>query len=356
MNNMRILMLGESFGRQGGIVSVEKLIFQEAPPEMQIQHIATLKDGSSAYKVAVFAKAIGQLVLRLLQTRVDLVHIHLSERGSAFRKVILALIAVGFRKPVIVHAHSADFHVFYSQLPQGIKQGLNWGFCKCARFIVLSESWKKFYLDNLGLKPWQVTVLPNPVKLPPQVPQRSGSNKVSFVFLGRIGKRKGAFDLIEAFAQLPAAHKNRSELILAGDGDVEQACGLVKNLNLMGRITVLDWIDSEQRDQLLAKSDVFVLPSYNEGLPMALLEAMSWGLPAITTPVGGIPELVTSSKNGLLVTPGDIKQLSEAMQFLIENETLRLSLGSAARQTVAAFDVNTYSESLMDIYRSVVVV
>jgi glycosyltransferase involved in cell wall biosynthesis len=104
---------------------------------------------------------------------------------------------------------------------------------------------------------------------------------------------------------------------------------------------------------MLAKADVFVLPSYNEGLPMALLEAMSWGLPVITTPVGGIPEVVSNTQNGLLVTPGDIQQLSEAMQSLIKEEKLRLSLGSAARISVAPLDVKDYFGSLKSIYHSV---
>jgi glycosyltransferase involved in cell wall biosynthesis len=85
---------------------------------------------------------------------------------------------------------------------------------------------------------------------------------------------------------------------------------------------------------------------------MALLEAMSWGLPAITTPVGGIPEVVTHNETGLLVDPGDVQQLTEALQSLIEDESLRLKLGSAARQRVTPLDVKHYSCSLHELYRS----
>jgi glycosyltransferase involved in cell wall biosynthesis len=215
---------------------------------------------------------------------------------------------------------------------------------------VLSESWKNFYTNNLGLKTEQVVVLPNPVKLPSQVPHRIHRDKVSFVFLGRIGQRKGTFDLIRAFSLLPAEQKTKSELVVAGDGDVEQARRLVESLNLVEYITVLDWIDSAQRDALLAKADVFVLPSYNEGLPMALIEAMSWGLPVVTTPVGGIPELVTHTTNGLLVNPGNIQQLSEAMQSLLKDENMRLSLGRTARLSVIHLDVEKYLNSLLCIY------
>ncbi|MCX7595896.1 MAG: glycosyltransferase, partial [Fischerella sp.] len=99
-----------------------------------------------------------------------------------------------------------------------------------------------------------------------------------------------------------------------------------------------------------ATANVFVLPSYNEALPLALLEAMAWGLPVITTDVGGISEFVTPDKNGLLVTPGNIQQISAAIQSLIENESLRLCLGNAARESIAPLNVDNFISSLMKIY------
>lgn len=350
---MKIIMLGESLTRQGGIVTVEKLILQQVPTNIKIKHIATLVNGMIANKIVGFGQAIIEFLWTLIRTETDLVHIHVSQRGSVWRKVILTLIALMFRKQIILHAHGPEFHLFYLKLPKRLQQWLSWVFGRSDRFIVLSENWKDFYVDKVRLKAEQVVVLPNPVKLPAQVPYRTNSNQICFTFLGRIGQRKGAFDLIKAFAALSTEDKSRSQLILAGDGDVAQARSLITTLNLIEYITVFDWVDSEQRDALLAKADVFVLPSYNEGLPMALLEAMSWGLPVISTPVGGIPEIVTHTKNGLLVSPGNIEQLSAAMQSLIRQEDLRLSLGSNAKLSIAPFDINNYVCSLSCIYRSV---
>lgn len=350
---VKMLMLGECLTRQGGIVSVEKLILQQAPPSIQIKHIATLINGSTARKIVGFKRAVVEFFWTLLLAEFDLIHIHVSQRGSVFRKAIITLIALIFRKPIILHTHGPEFHLFYSNLHPLLKQWISWVFCKCNSFIVLSESWKNYYIQNVGLKPEQVVVLPNPVKLPAQVPHRANAHPVSFVFLGRIGQRKGAFDLINAFATLPTEYQSRSRLIIAGDGDVKQAQSAIANLNLAARVTVLDWLSSEQRDALLEQADVFVLPSYNEGVPMSLLEAMSWGLPAIATPVGGIPELVTHTKNGLLVTPGNIQELSAAMLSLIDDENLRFSLGSNARESVKPLDVKNYLSNLVCIYYSV---
>ena len=353
-NLLRIIMLGPSLSVKGGISSVEKLILQQISSKVQIRHIATHEEGSVALRVLVFGRALGELVWRILLEDVNLVHIHLSQRGSAFRKAILTALVLLFRKPVILHAHGSEFRLFYSKLTPRIKQLLGWVFSRCSRFIVLSESWKNFYITSLGLKDEQVVVLANPVKLPPQVPHRPSSKEVNLLFLGRIGQRKGAFDLIKAFAALPIEQKNQAKLIIGGDGEVEQAKSLVQSLNLTAYITVPGWVEPEQRDELLAKADVFILPSYNEGLPMAILEAMGWGLPAITTPVGGIPELVTNRKDGLLVNPGNIEQLLEAIKSLIKNESLRLKLGDNAKKRVAPFDIQNYCVSLLEIYRSAV--
>ena len=170
--------------------------------------------------------------------------------------------------------------------------------------------------------------------------------------MGRIGARKGAFDLIRAFAQLPPVPQ--SQLWLAGDGEIEQARALVAQLNLGERVQILGWIEAEQRSHLLAESDIFVLPSYNEALPMALLEAMAWGLPVVSCPVGGIADFVCSGQNGLLVTSGNLEQLTAALQSLMIDASLRAELGRKARKTVELLDVQQYVLRLEQIYRSCV--
>lgn len=353
---INVLMVGDSLSKQGGIVTLEKHMLKHAPAHVQIQHIGTAVDGSAIQKAFGFAIALVRVILVLLTKKVDIVHAHVAERGSAYRKSIVTLIAKFlFRKPVILHSNSPEFHEFYQGLSLNVRQGLLWAFSQCDRFIAVSESWRNFYVDKFGLQPEQVLVLANPIELPTQVPHRERSNQINLVFLGRIGQRKGTFDLIRAFAILPKPIRNQANLILAGDGEVDKARDLVasyslKISNIGDRITIYDWLNSQQRDALLTQAHVFILPTYNEGLPLALLEAMGWGLPVITTPVGGIPDLIVSGKNGLLVQPGDIQQLSTAIESLIQNENLRLSLGSAARESVTPLDVKNYFNFLSQIY------
>ncbi|MDF5734344.1 MULTISPECIES: glycosyltransferase family 4 protein [unclassified Nostoc] len=351
--SLKIILLGPSLLQQGGISNYEKLFLEYAPSEVDICHIITHQEGSTAIKIMVFLRAICEFLWMLIREEVDIVQLEISQRGSVFRQAIMALLAWVFHKPIIIHAHGSQFHVFYAELAKWIQQLLSWVFCKCQRLIVLSESWRSFYIENLGLKPEQVVVFYNPVKIPAEVPHRLGSKKANLLFLGRIGERKGAFDLIKAFSLLPTEHKSRSSLIMAGDGDIEQARNLVTTLNLEAYIKLPGWIGSHERDILLTEADVFVLPSYNEGLPLSMLEAMAWELPVIVTPVGGIPEIVTQSENGLIVDPGNIEQLSDAIKSLIENEPLRLSLGMKARTTVFPLDIKKHWVYFMDLYCSV---
>jgi glycosyltransferase involved in cell wall biosynthesis len=358
MKKLKVIMLGPSLKEQGGMGSVATLILKATLSEVEVQHICTW-DGvksqrSKLHMLLVFIKALMILLRKLVSDRADIVHLHIAERGSVWRKSILALLALAFRKPTIIHAHGSEFHLFYERLPLFLKDAISWVFQKCSYFIVLSDSWKDYYIKNCYLSPEKVIVLPNPVELPIQVPDRHKSEPLNFVFLGKINQRKGVFDLLSAFAKLDSETRKKVILTIAGTGELERAIDLAEHLQIDKQVHFIGWIDAAKRDYLLSQADVFLLPSYNEGLPMALLEAMSWGLPAIATPVGGIGEVVTHNQTGLLVEPGNVNELAEAMQSLLDSETLRIRLGLAARMRVASLDIKHYSASLNNLYASVI--
>lgn len=349
---IHVLMLGESLDRQGGIVTVQKVILDEADDRIAYRHIATLPPGSTTRKVAVFARALLRLSWALLKDECDLVHIHVSDRGSAFRQTITASLSQLFGKPVVMHTHAGAFHDFYPRLPEPIRRTMGAVFRRCACLIALSESWRTFYVRVVGMPAERVAVLYNPVPLPPVVPERPAGELVRLVCLGRIVETKGSYDLIRAVAALAPELRQRIRLIMAGDGEAGIARQLVQELALGEQITVLDWIDAAKRDALLAAADIFVLPSYHEGLPMALLEAMSWGLPAITTPVGGIPELIQQDRTGLLVAPGAVAELAAAITCLAESSEQRRRLGQAARACVEPYGAARYVSRLTELYQS----
>ncbi len=346
----RVIMIGPSLQQQGGMASVENLIMEQCYDGISVSHISEHDEGSSLHRIKVYFQALLKFTGLLLAQKVDVVHIHLSERGSAWRTALLILLAALFQKPVITHAHGCEFHLFYDKLPRLAQRLLSMALRQCVYFIVLSESWRDYYVKRCGLSHAQVVVMLNPVQLPETLPNRTKGDRVRLVFLGRIGERKGAFDLLEAFARLPEEVRSRTSLTLAGDGAVAEARQRAQRLGIGEQVTFPGWINRAQRDQLLAHANVFVLPSYNEGLPMAILEAMSWALPVVTTPVGGIGEIITSNDTGILIQPGDVTQLSDRLQQLIENPSLRQQMGDRARQRVTPLSTQNYRAMLQALY------
>ncbi|MEJ5251863.1 MAG: glycosyltransferase family 4 protein [Armatimonadota bacterium] len=350
---IHIIMLGPALDVRGGVSSVEKLILAHAPAGIKIRHIATMRDGSALYKLFVFLGAVARFIPALLVGHVDLVHIHFASRASTWRKSVFAMLAQMAGEPYILHAHGGEFRDFYSRQPRVLQRWIARMLRRSRRLIALSEGWKQYYTGQFGLPSERVAVLPNPVDMPSTPPSRGNRSCVTLLFLGRMGHIKGATRVVQALSALPEEVLKRAHLAMAGDGNVESVRQEVSNLGLDKQVTVMDWVTAEQRNTLFASADIFVLPSLNEGLPMSVLEAMSWGLPVITSPVGGIPEVVQHGVNGLLVPPTDIPAIAQAMQELIENEPLRLQMGINARSSVEHLDIAHYWQKLYQIYQSV---
>jgi glycosyltransferase involved in cell wall biosynthesis len=348
---VKVFQMGPGLDVRGGITTVEQLICDYLPPYASIRHVATMREGSKLRNAAVFAQSMYSLSRALDGIEPTIVHIHFASRGSTLRKVILANMVLRARRPLILHAHGAGFDQFHRSLPGPVRSLVNRTLQQASVLIALSSQWRDFYVQECEVSPSQVVVLPNPVRVPARVADRTGRTQVQFLHLGRLGKRKGGYDLVNAFASLPESMRARARLVLAGDGDVE---GMRKLAAPFGdRVRVCEWIDAHERDRLLTESDVFVLPSYAEGVPMSLLEAMAAGLPCITTPVGGIPDVFTHGVEGLLVPPGDAAQLRAAMSTFIGDEPARLAAGRRAYESARAFDVHAYARRLADIYQRI---
>ena len=124
------------------------------------------------------------------------------------------------------------------------------------------------------------------------------------------------------------------KLVIAGKGRINYGKKLAKALNLSDDIIFTGWLQRRDMHKMLRLADIFCLPSYCEGVPMSVLEAMAYGLPVITTPVGGIPDIIENNKTGLFFKPGDIKQLEEKLLMLLKNSSLSRQLGLNAQNFV----------------------
>jgi glycosyltransferase involved in cell wall biosynthesis len=348
---VRVLQFGPSLNVKGGIASVTQLILDYLAPYVSVRHVPTMEEGSTIAKASMFARAVQELRRVLEQPEPTIIHIHFASRGSTLRKMILAEMVARAGRPLVLHAHGSEFDYFHRKLPSAVRRNLNRTLQRATVFLTLSKFWRDFYVDECELSPSQVVILPNPVCVPPEVPDRTNHGEVQIVHLGKLGNRKGVYDLLQAFQTLPEAVRQRARLVLAGDGDVE---GVRRAAQTAGdRVIVPGWIDTPERNKLLTKSDVFALASRAEGVPMALLEAMANGLPSLTTPVGGIPDVFQHDAHGVLVKPGDIDEIRAGLLRLITDDDYRVTAGHAARESVRQFDIHNYARRLADIYQRI---
>ena len=139
-----------------------------------------------------------------------------------------------------------------------------------------------------------------------------------------------------------------------GNGDVDAFLKEAERLGIREDIEYLGWVSGSKKDAELATADIFVLPSYKEGMPVSVLEAMAFGAAVITTPVGGVPDMMTPDVHGLWVQPGDVVGLAQALERLANSADLRGKLTSAAREHVIAhYSTQTVLNDLKSVYREV---
>lgn len=360
---LRVLQVGphqSNATSRGGIATVMSLIMRHPGVGVVQEHAVTYDDGSVPHRARLFSTGICRVAQRSFRHRVDVVHVHMSFKGSVVRKGLALRVARAAGVPTVLHAHSHGFTRWYSGLPRYQQVAVR-TLLRPDRWIVLGARWAGEYPKHLGIDPARVSVLHNPTVAKPD-PQgttwgwpasETGERPVRFAFLGRLGERKGCYDLVEALALLTPEVRSRIHIVMAGDGDVDGVRRAAEAVGLKDVVEFPGWIDQNTRAALLDTADVLLLPSHQEGLPMAVLEGMAAGLAVLTTPVGGIPDVLDDDINALLVPPGQPPLLADALARLATDPELRRRLGEAALATSVEYDVSKWYVRLEQIWREV---
>lgn len=305
--------------------------------------IRTLRDSPtlrSEWNIKVFPSCCdGPLVKRLSYTAVqllrfvvgaqaDVCHIHIASYSSTWRKLLYGRIAGAKGMNVIYHIHGAEYREFVSSLSPSKRRYVVDALSAAERVVALSNSWKSYFQEELGLN--NVSVIYNSIDVDSFGYAIGEEGHVAFV--GRIGSRKGTYDLLEALAII----KRRGSFfhcVLAGDGEVDKAEKIAGSLGVSGNVDFVGWVSVRDVRRIMMESSILVLPSYNEGFPMSIIEAMSCGNAIVSTDAGGIPEAVCG-EGSILVSPGDIDGLANALQKLLEDRNLSMKMAEKNRQYV----------------------
>lgn len=344
----KILTIGPDYhdnkGGIGAVIEVYSKYFED------FKFLPSYKGGHKLYKFIIFIGCTINLILRLIfDHKISVVHIHGASNGSFWRKRHLINLSKFFHKKIVYHIHGGGFKdfFFYSNNKNRILKTLH----KCDVVVALSERWKDYFISELCCK--NVIVINNIISEPQiEMPNKlNNENIVKYLYLGHIYKAKGIFDLVEVFFENKEIYKGKVELHIGGGMfEVDKLIDYISIHDLASTIKFHGWVKGEEKISLLNICDIYILPSHAEGLPVSILEAMSYSMPIISTPVGGIPEIVKSMENGILITPGDKQQIKESIDFFVSNQPLIESMGKNSKIRSKAFQPEAVVKQLESLY------
>ena len=291
---------------------------------------------------AHFAESV--LLARELERR-KVEHLHNHFANSAATVGLLATKMLGIRWSFTMHGISE------TDYPAGLMLGRKIAaadFVACVSYfgraqgmrLVAPTHWKKMHVVRCGV-PFD--------RLPPRGPE--GRNAKTLICVGRLSPEKGQAGLLRAFAELGKRH-NDLTLRLVGDGPERQSLeALSVELGLADRVTFLGRMAEADTLAEIARSDILVLPSFMEGLPIVLMEAMALGVPVVASRVAGIPELVEDESGGLLFAPSNWEELGACIERLLADESLHAALADHGKRKVAdEFDVRESAKVLSQLF------
>lgn len=356
---IHVYMMGSAPSLRGGMSSVVKQLLQhDWGEEMDIHYISTHTAGTALKRICLFIQSYVQLLVLLMfqKRKIDLLYLHMSYKGSFTRKYLIYKLANVFGKKVVIHLHGSEFHQYYESAPSARKQRICELFTGSERVIVLGEYWRRF-IQNIAPGA-AVEVIQNAVHIPKEVSDWNDQS-INLLYLGVLIPRKGVRDLIDAMGILTDQDTENSRnlrLIIGGTGgEMEVLKEQCRKLHLKSNVDFVGWVDGEKKKELLQNSQCLILPSYNEGLPVAILEALSFGVPVVSTNVGSIQEAVIDGCNGHLVQKHAPEQIAAAVEDIIEDPARWQEYSRKARQTaVQKFDETEFFVRINIIVASVV--
>ena len=319
----------------GGIYKVVDYLVQSQAREQpsnaaELRPLDTRSGAPAIFSAWFLFLSIMKIVAGKITGRLAGVHVNVAERLSLIRKGSIVAVCKMLGIPVVVHLH-AQMRSFYYRIPKFFQRFARWVFNAADGVVVLGPSARKFVIEDLGVPAERVELVYNGVP-EPMAERRvfDEAAKRNVLFLGRLDKLKGVSDLVKAVAQ-PGFDREHTHVRIAGGGDVAAYQAEAKALGVDGAVTFEGLCDQAQVARLLAQADVLVLPSYDEVLPLVILEALGNGVAVVCTPVGEVPAVLTDGVNTKFITPGDVQGIAATLQQVLGDPQLLDSLGRNGR-------------------------
>ncbi len=339
----KVLFIGPDLKGRGGIVSVLQA-YRDALPTFHF--ISTNSRRGLIPGLFNFARTLVALPFIRLFRPYTTLDIHGANGKSWTRKRLIINLGHILGYKIVFHMHGGELRKYVAA--KGTEYYMKC-FRKCRHVVFLTDAWTKYAQQELGCT--NAVTLMNIVPTPTMAKQpRTEGAPISLVYLGYIYKEKGIFDLLDVIASNRDRWLGHLTLTIGGQWNEDRVLNFIKDNDLGGIVKFVGWVSGDDKATILSKTDILILPSYYEGLPISILEAMSYAMPVITTPVGGIPEVVTDGVEGTLFTPGDKAAMTRAIDKYIECPGLIIKQGNAGWEKSKLFSpehiVNRLSQIL----------
>jgi glycosyltransferase involved in cell wall biosynthesis len=359
---MRVLMIGPGKDIIGGITTLVEVLVPALEQRVNLFYFPIVNNRPvkesgvfSGKNIFLAFSQYTRFLFRLFRFRPQVIHIHTSQGFGWLKDTFYILVGKLYGSKIVLHVHAADFNNLYEKRSKFFQRYTHWTMGLTDAIISISDEWRQ---RLGGITPAEkIFSFRNCINIESfsQHPADRVADGVRALFIGSIGSRKGAFDLLEALGRLKARGCVLPTTIAgyeASEGDLEKARSRLLELHLAESCELPGTVLGEKKAELFRRASLFILPSYNEGLPMAILEGMSAGMAVVSTPVGGIPEIVRDGYNGFLIQPGDIDHLAKKLEILARDPVLCQLMGRRSREIVEELDVKPYIERLLTLYYS----
>jgi len=343
----RLVMLGAAPETRGGVAAAVEAyradgLFKRWP----IDYIATCSASGYRADAALFWNAVRRFGELAGRHRRLVVHAHLAQRAAFWRQSAFAGLALALRRPLILQLHGGGYEGFHDACSTPARAWIRYLLENAACVIAPCESLRS-WVRRIA-RDARVVYVPSPVT-PPREAADMATRPNVVLSLGRLERDKGVFDLLDAAASVPDMR-----LVLAGDGDRAPVTQYAERLGIRDAVKFVGWVGPAGKRALLETAAVFALPSYAEGMPASLLEAMAAGVPPVAAAVGGVPEAIVDGTSGFLVPAGDTAALARHMRKLLLDRTLAARVGAAARESVRLrYSAERVIPLLEDVYAAV---
>lgn len=350
--SQKVIMVGVFAGKNapGGMASV---IQGYKPYIEKLKYITSWKDTNKLMKLIIAIRAYLVLLFTLIfDKHIKIVHFHTAEKNSFWRKAKLQSLSKRFGKKTVMHIHAATFKEFYAESSAQDKVKIKDILNRNAALIVLSSSWKNWFIE-IGIPEHKIFVINNIIDYP-QIQEKKDDGKLHLLFMGELGDRKGVFDILRGITNHKDEIKDKIEFRIGGNKNEAILIDTIKKNGLDSFVFFEGWVAGEKKTKLENWADVYILPSFNEGLPIGILEAISYKNAIISSPVGGIPDIIKDGENGLLVTPGHDEEIYQAIKKLIDNKKLLNDFKFINSEMIKDYYPDTVIHQLSSLYCDII--